>query len=238
MEYTVSDMMVVSLSREIRERETVFHGVASPIPMVAIMLARALKGDSITYVNIAGGVNAKPKNLKFSTDGPNMLEGSGCLFGLTDIFDLSMRGKLDVAFLSGVQIDRQGNLNSSVIGEYDKPKVRLPGGAGSAVILPTAKRILVWRTKHNKKAFVEKVDFISAQGNVDTVVTPYCVFKKKENVLVLESVHPFSSIKEVKENTDFAINGDDFPSTVPPSDEELSMLNLIDPLRIRDIEMA
>ena len=87
-------------------------------------------------------------------------------FSLAEVFDLSMRGGLDVAFLSGVQFDNHGGVNASVIGDYHKPKVRLPGGAGSAVLIPTARRAILWRTKHDRRTFVDKPDFLTARGNV------------------------------------------------------------------------
>ena len=94
---------------------------------------------------------------------------------LTDLFDLAASQRLDTAFLSGVQIDGQGRTNMSVIGQFDAPKVRLPGGAGSAAIMPRAKRTLIWRTKHDRRVFVDRLDFVTAAGNVDRVVTPLCM---------------------------------------------------------------
>ena len=116
-----------------------------------------------------------------------------------------MRGGLDVAFLSGVWFDDRGNVNASVIGPYEKPKVRLPGGAGSAVLIPTAKRAIIWRTKHDRRTFTPRVDFITAQGNVSEIVTPLCVFTMYQGQLILKSVHPYTSIGEVAENTAFPI---------------------------------
>ncbi len=236
MQYTIADQMVVCLARELRDGDTAFHGVASPIPAAAILLAQKAHGRAVTYVNIAGGVNASPR-LAPSTDGPNMLDGTASLFGLTDIFDLSMRGGLSVAFLSGVQIDRRGRINSSVIGEFDRPKVRLPGGAGSAVIAPTCGRVLVWRGKHNTKALVEEVDFVSATGNIDVVVTPLCVFRRVDGELQLESIHATSSLAEVQENTGFPIPTREYPVTPPPTAEEMAWLERIDPDRARDQEL-
>lgn len=236
MHFTVADQMVVCLARELRDGDTAFHGVASPIPAAAILLAQKAYRRAVTYVNIAGGVNASPR-LAPSTDGPNMLEGTAALFGLTDIFDLSMRGGLSVAFLSGVQIDRQGRINSSVIGAFDRPKVRLPGGAGSAVIAPTCGRVLVWRGKHNTKALVEAVDFVSATGNVAVVVTPLCVFRRVDGELQLESIHGTSSLAEVQANTGFAIPARAYPVTPEPTADEMAWLARIDPDRARDQEL-
>ena len=141
-----------------------------------------------------------------------------------EVFDLSMRGGLDVAFLSGVQFDSRGHVNASVIGDYRKPKVRLPGGAGSAVLIPTARRAIIWRTKHDKRTFTGKVDFITARGNVSDIVTPLCVFTMHEGELILKSVHPTSSIEEVAANTGFPIRYFSIEQTPPPTSEELRAL--------------
>ena len=146
------DIMTVSLARLIRDGETVFHGVSSHMPVVAILLARALHAPNAVHLNIPGGVDPQsPRLHSFTTAGEELWRTAEADFPLQEVFDLSMRGGLDVAFLSGVQFDAQGGVNASVIGDYRKPKVRLPGGAGSAVLIPTAKRAIIWRTKHDKR---------------------------------------------------------------------------------------
>src|SRR4051794_35722436 len=181
--------MVVCLARLLEDGETVFHGVASPIPMVAILLAKRMHAPNLVYLNITGSVDPDPAELPVSTVDPRLLRGTRSLVTLTDLFDLAARGRLDTAFLSGVQIDGLGRTNMSVIGEFDNPKVRLPGGAGSAAIMPRAKRTLIWRTKHDPRTFVEKLDFVTASGNVDRVVTPLCVFARRQGRLQVESAH-------------------------------------------------
>ena len=158
------------------------------------------------------------------------------IFKLIDIFDMSARGDLDTAFLGGVQIDAQGRINMSVIGPYDHPKVRLPGGAGSAAILPTAKRTILWRTKHDPRTFVEKLSFVTAGGNVDRVVTPLCIFVKRNDHLQLESIHPYSSPEEVKQQTGFPVETEGVPITPAPTSEELAALTEVDPNRVRLVE--
>lgn len=236
MEYTAADIMVTALARELGNGQKVFHGVASPVPMTAIRLAKAMHAPELIYINIAGGINARPLPLKPSTDGPNMLDGSHSNFGLSEIFDLSSRGGLDVAFLSGAQVDENACINSSAIGDFARPRVRLPGGAGSAALVPTAGRVLVWRTRHNKKSIVKKCDFITSQGNVDLLVTPLCVFKKIEGKLKLLSIHPTSSLEEVLAQTGFDIPVKEYPSTAPPSREEMAALAKLDPGNIRSVE--
>ena len=121
--------------------------------------------------------------------GGDLLDTAEASFPLMEVFDLSMRGGLDVAFLSGVQFDNRGGVNASVIGDYQKPKVRLPGGAGSAVLIPTAKRAIIWRTKHDTRTFCDHLDFVTARGNVSDIVTPLCVFTMYGGELILKSVH-------------------------------------------------
>lgn len=167
-------MMAVAMARLLRDGETVFHGVASPLPMVAILLAKRLHAPGLVYLNITGSVNPRPDHLPISTVDPALLRGTRALVTLADLFDLAARGRLDTVFLSGVQIDGQGRINMSAIGEYHQPKVRLPGGAGSAALMPAARRTILWRTKHDRRTFVERLDFVTASGNVDRVVTPLC----------------------------------------------------------------
>ncbi|HEY7032858.1 MAG TPA: CoA-transferase [Thermomicrobiales bacterium] len=226
-------MMVVSLARLLRDGETVFHGVASPLPMVAILLAKRLHAPNLVYLNITGSVDPRPDHLPLSTVDPSLLRGTRALVTLTDLFDLSARGRLDTAFLSGVQIDGRGRINMSVIGDFAHPKVRLPGGAGSAALMPTARRTILWRTKHDRRTFVDRLDFVTAAGNVDRVVTPLCVFHRRDGILAVESVHPGVTSATLKAATDFPISVDDeIPVTPVPTEPELTALSDVDPMAV------
>lgn len=234
---TAAEMMTVAMSRVLRNGETVFHGVASPMAMVAILLAQQTHAPDLVYLNITGSIDPHPDGLPVSTVGPELLRGTRALVTLADLFDLSARGRLDTAFLGGAQIDVQGRINLSAIGDYARPKVRLPGGAGSAALMPTAKRVILWRTKHDRRSFVEKLDFVTAAGNVDRVVTPLCVFIRQSGNLVVESIHPGVSPQDVIANTGFAVEaGDDTPRTPPPTEREQDLLACIDPGRVIDSE--
>jgi glutaconate CoA-transferase subunit B len=223
-------MMAFALARLLRPGETVFHGVASPLPMVATLLAKRLYAPDIIYLNITGSVDPEPEFLPASTVDPALLRGTRALVTLADLFDLSARGRLDVAFLSGVQIDAAGRINMSAIGPYQQPRVRLPGGAGSAMLMPTAKRVILWRTKHDRRTFVEHLDFVTAAGNVDRVVTPLCVFVRSEGRLEVESIHPGVTPETIRAETDFAVDvGPHTPVTPAPSPEEIMALRTIDP---------
>ena len=231
------DMMTVSLARLIEDGNTVFHGVSSHIPMIATLLAKKLHAPNAVHLNIPGGVDPqKPVLQEYTSAGGELWETACAAMPLMEVFDLSMRGGLDVAFLSGVQFDNAGHVNASVIGDYNKPKVRLPGGAGSAVLIPTAKRAIIWRTKHDKRTFSEKVDFVTTMGNVSEIVTPLCIFTMYNGELILKSVHPNSSIEEVAENTGFPIRYFSIEQTPPPTEAEMRALREIDPKDWRSIE--
>jgi glutaconate CoA-transferase subunit B len=215
------EMMAVAMARLLQPGETIFHGVASPLPMVATLLAKHLHAPDLTYLNITGAVDAKPEHLPVSTVDPALLHGTRAMVTLADLFDL---------FLSGVQIDRQGRINLSAIGPYDHPAVRLPGGAGSAMLMPTARRVILWRTKHDPRTFVEKLDFVTAAGNVDRVVTPLGVFIRHNGHLEVESLHPGVTPEQFRAATGFPVTvGPDTPITPPPSVEERAALRAIDP---------
>ncbi len=238
-EIRISDMMVCAMARLIRNGETVFQGVSSHMPMIAILLAKSLHAPDAVHLNIPGGVDPKPGQLRsYTSAGKELLEHSCSSFPLSEVFDLSMRGRLDAAFLSGIQIDRHGNVNASVIGDYHKPKVRMPGGAGSAVLIPTAKRAIIWRTKHDKRTFVDRVDFITTRGNIDRIITPLCIFKFEEGRLKLDTIHPTSSLSEVIANTSFQVEYDEIRHTPEPTKEELMMLRKIDRNDYRSIEFS
>ena len=233
----VCDMMAVALSRLIQDGETVFHGVSSHLPMVALLLAKRLHAPSAVHLSIAGGVDPVNPHLRsVSSAGSELWQDAASYFSLAEVFDLSMRGGLDVAFLSGVQFDNHGGVNASVIGDYHKPKVRLPGGAGSAVLIPTARRAILWRTKHDRRTFVEKVDFLTARGNVSDIVTPFCHFTMYQGELILKSIHPYATIEEIAAATAFPIRYLQLGKTAEPTAEEMAGLKEIDPKDLRNME--
>ncbi len=231
-------MMPIAMARLLRDGETVFHGVASPLPMIAILIAKRLHAPNLVYLNITGSADPQPDALPRSTVDPALFAHTRSRVTLTDLFDLSARGRLDTAFLSGVQIDRHGNINMSLIpgagGDVHRPKVRLPGGAGSAAIMPSAGRTILWRTKHDPRTFVEAVAFRTSGGRVDRVVTPLCVFRLTGGDLLVESIHPYASAAQVREQTGWDVPvGESTPKTPAPTAEELDALHAVDPAGVR-----
>jgi len=232
------EMMAVALARLVGDGETVFVGVNSPLPLVAATLARRLHAPDATLITIAGGVNATPARLSATTTAAGLAEGSASIFDNADFYDFVARGGIDLAFLGAAQVDAAGHLNTSVIGPHERPTVRFPGGGGAAFILPLAGRTVVWRASHSRRVFVERVDFVTASGRLDRVVTPLCVFRMDGGRLEVESVHPSSTAGEVARETGFPVHTSGVPSTAPPSEAELTALREVDPDGVRAAEFS
>lgn len=221
--------IVINLARFIRPNEITFSGVNSTLPMLACLLAKRAYDGEFIYINVAGGVDPRPSHIPVSSSDPVLAEHSASIFANEDFYDLCARGRMDLTFLGAAQIDGAGCANNSVIGSWEQPKVRLPGGGGGAVMLPTAKRACTWRTEHSKRTFVEKLDFRTAWGGFYGVVTPIAVFAKQEGRLALASWHPESSLAEVRERTGFTFDANDATSTSPPTAREHEALQALDP---------
>jgi glutaconate CoA-transferase subunit B len=229
-EYTPEELMAVVISREVRDFETVGVGAASPIPASGCILAEQLQAPHINLI-ILGSSEYYP----FPAGG-------------SELHFLAQRGDMDLFFLSGIQIDRRGNINLHVIGDYRSPQVRLPGAYGSAMLYYMAHRVILFRTEHTKRTFVEKADFVTApgitpanvhrEGGPAKVITPKAVLawdRSKESWL-LEGVHPGSSVEEVKENTGFDLRmSSSYKMTPPPTGKELFTLRTVVREKLRKI---
>jgi len=192
-------------------------GNASPIPATAALLARE-RGGGRPYVSLL-----QSRKHNFFTDGAR------------ELFDCAGQGRIDVFFLSGGQIDGQGNINLVSIGEYAHPKVRFPGSFGSAYLYYVVPKVILFRTEHSRRTLVSKVDFVSAAGTSEhniyrpggpiALVTNRCLFSFADGRFTLASVHPGHTVEEVIENTGFEFDRPDtVPQTPPPSRETLRLM--------------
>lgn len=227
-DWTPFSHIVVNLARQIRPGEIAFSGVNSTLAMLACLLAKRAYDFHFTYLNVAGGVEPVPKKIPHSSSDPALVEGSPAIFANEDFYDLCARGALDLVFLGCAQVDGEGRTNVSVIGEWKNPKVRLPGGGGAAVMMPTAKRVVTWRTEHSARTLVEKLDFVTAAGNLQTVVTPIAVFQKQNGWLALESWNPQVTLQEVTRRTGFRFDSSGAEPTVPITAREHDALTHLD----------
>jgi glutaconate CoA-transferase subunit B len=226
--WTGFSYIVTNLARFIRPNEVTFSGVNSTLPMLACLLAKQAYPFDFTYINVAGGVDPTPSKVPISSSDPVLAEGSASIFSNEDFYDLCTRGQMDLCFLGAAQIDGLGCTNVSCIGDWHSPKVRLPGGGGGAVMLPTAKRACTWRTEHSQRTLVQTLDFITAAGGMHGLVTPIAVFVKRDARLALQSWHPEASLDEVIQRTGFKFDATNAAPTPPPTTAEREALVAID----------
>ena len=220
--------IAIGMARFIRPDEVTFSGVNSTFAMLACLLAKRAYDFDFTYINVAGGVDPDPSFIPLSSSDPVLSQGSCSIFANEDFYDLCCRGGMDLCFLGAAQIDGEGRTNVSAIGDWHKPKVRLPGGGGGAVMLPTARRAVTWRTEHSPRSLVKKLDFVTAAGGMHGLATPIAIFEKKDGRLALKHWHPDSSLEEVTERTGFSFDAAGATPTPPPTAGEREALASLD----------
>jgi glutaconate CoA-transferase subunit B len=240
MEYTASELMTVNAARLLRNGDSVFVGVG--LPNLACNLAHRTHAPDLVMIYEAGVIGARPARLPLSIGDPTLVSGAAAVCSMYDIFTLYLqRGNVDVGFLGGAQIDRFGNINATVIGEYSHPKVRLPGSGGSMEIAAWANRCYII-TPHQKRRFPEKVDFRTSAGFLggrsernatgvrgggpQAVVTDLGILEPGEDgELVLTALHPGVAIEQVKANTGWLLKIAASPVvTASPTAEELHIM--------------
>jgi glutaconate CoA-transferase subunit B len=165
MDFTPSELMIVNASRALEGNQVIFVGVG--LPNIACNLARRSHSPDMELVYESGVFGARPSRLPLSIGDPTLVSGATSVTSMSDLFMYYLQGGLvDVALLGGAQIDRFGNLNTTAIGDYAHPKVRLPGSGGACEIAINAKQIfMIMRLK--RRAFVDKLDFITSPGHLD-----------------------------------------------------------------------
>lgn len=244
-----NELLAVMGARELADNQTVFTGVGAP--MMASVLAQRLHAPRLTMV-IEGGIVGpmwRPGWLPISTNEMRAAYHAQMLPGITDAFLLAQRGFLDVGFIGGAQIDQWGNLNTSAIGGYDRPKVRLPGSGGANDIISLCRAVIIL-TVHEKRRFIPKVDFITSPGHVAggdsrtrsgllfggvrRVVTTLGLFdfEPESRRMRLEAVHPGVTVEQVRDHTPFdLLTVERVATTQPPTANELGILRSLDPER-------
>jgi glutaconate CoA-transferase, subunit B len=233
----VPELMAIALARLVRDGEVACHGVNSVLPSLALALARRLHAPRLRHISIGGGLNGAPATLPRSSSGPGWLVGSPVVLSNVDVYQLALRGRIDVMVLGCVQIDGRGRVNSTVIGDFVRPRVRLPGGGGAAVLFQVVRRVIVYRTRHDPASLVPAVDFVTATGNLDRVVTPLGVFRATPAGLRLEALQPGATLEEVRRRTGFAVEPlAELTRLSPPTPAELAALQTLDPDRLRDLD--
>jgi glutaconate CoA-transferase subunit B len=231
MDWTPFSFIVIHLARQIRAGEISFSGVSSTLPMLACLLAKRVYDFDFTWINVAGGVEPQPVEVPLSSSDPAIVRGSPAIFANQDFYDLCARGGLDLVFLGCAQIDAEGRTNVSAIGSWENPKVRLPGGGGAAVMLPTAKRVVTWRNDHTPRALVDKLDFVTASGHMTALVTPLAVFEREPHAgarFRLAFFNPAVTVADIAARTGFSFDATTAKPAAPATARELQALAALD----------
>jgi glutaconate CoA-transferase subunit B len=227
MTYTKDEMMAVEAARRLHDGDVCFVGIG--LPSLAANLARATHAPGCVLIYESGTIGAKPEQLPLSIGDGELAETADAVVSVPEMFAYWLQGgRIDVGFLGAAQIDRGGNLNSTVIGDYARPKVRLPGAGGAPEIATSVREVFVM-LRQSTRTFVERLDFLSSVGGrVSTVVTDLGVLEPRDGELTLTRVHPGVSAAEARAATGWRLRvAEELKETDAPTDGELSALRAL-----------
>lgn len=239
MNHTDTELMLVRAGKELANTDTVLVGVG--VPNLACNLAKRTHAPDLEMVYESGTIDSNPSSLPLSIGDPDLASDACSIVPMEQVFGRYLQaGRIDVGFLGGAQIDRHGNINSTVIGDYDDPDVRLPGSGGACEIASNSHRTIVI-TPHRTRRFPESVDYVTSPGYVDgrdtrkqrglrggpeTVITDKAVIRfDDDGEMYVESLHPGVTAATVQESTGWDIQ---FAATVektpPPTEDEIRLI--------------
>jgi len=245
-EFTPGEIMVAAAAREIRDGEVAFVGMR--LPLLAFCVAKRTHAPQAVGLFEAGVIRdaAPPSMLYTMCDPPNIAGAAGCVPMLT-LMSVLQRGDVDVGFIGGAEVDRYGNLNTSYIGSYEAPTVRLPGSGGAADIACLARRLVIIMP-HERRRFRTRVDYVTSPGfgagpgwrarvglpggGPSALITTMGVFEydRAAGEAVLRSCHPGVTVDDIRrESGDLVFRVDTTEPTAGPTAEELSVIREYDP---------
>jgi glutaconate CoA-transferase, subunit B len=242
--FTKSEMMIVAASRELAGQRVCFVGVG--LPNIAVNLAQRTVAPDLELIYEAGVFGARPARLPLSIGDPTIVTGATSVVGMLDLFSLYLQGGLvDVGFLGAAQIDRFGNINTTVIGDYQAPRTRLPGSGGACEIAINARQVFVIM-RQSGRSFVDRIDFRTSAGNLggaeqaertrraqgwlgrgpSVVVTDLGIWRFDETgEMRLDSLHPGATLDEVRGTIGWTPRvADRLATTASPTAEELRLI--------------
>ena len=238
---TAGEIQTIVAARRLRHTRTVFIGVGRP--STAAILARMVHNPDLVLVYESGTIGAKPFHVPLSIGDGELAQTADSVVSVPEMFNYWIGpGRIDVAFLGAAQIDIHANLNSTVIGDYDHPKTRLPGAGGAPEIAASCGEVIVI-APHARRTFVEKLDFCTTVGHGDgpgarerlgfrgkgptAVITDLGVLEPDPSTkeLVLTQIHPGATVEQAREQTGWELKiSDSLTTTEPPTAEELAGL--------------
>jgi glutaconate CoA-transferase subunit B len=240
-DYTKNEVMIAASARTLAGERICFVGVG--LPNIVCNLAQRTVAPELQLVYEAGVFGARPARLPLSIGDPTLVTGSTAVTSMFELFAFYLQaGLIDAAFLGGAQIDRYGNLNTTVIGDYASPKVRLPGSGGACEIAIHARKILVIM-RQARRSFVDRIDFRTSPGHSGdpehdrargwsgsgptSVVTDLGTygFDEETGEMTLLTLHPGVTMDQVRENTGWDMRVSDEPGETPvPTEDELRLI--------------
>jgi glutaconate CoA-transferase subunit B len=233
---TPDEVMTIAASRELEDGEVVLVGVGPP--NAAANLARRLDAPGCVLIYESGAIGARPQRLPLSIGDDDLAAAAQDLVSVPEMFNYWIGGgRIDVGFLGASQIDAVGNINTTVIGDYDAPKVRLPGAGGAPEIAASAGRVIVM-VRHSPRSFVSEVDFVTSvgreldagNGQGSVVITDLGVLRPSpdDGQLELVAVHPGVDIDQVREATGWPLRvREPLETTAPVTERELAELRAL-----------
>jgi len=240
-EYTTDEMMTVAASRELHDGAVCFVGIG--LPSEATNLARATHAPNCVLIYESGTIGAKPDVLPLSIGDGGLADHADSVVSVPEIFNYWLQaGRVDVGFLGAAQMDRYGNINTTVVGPYGSPKVRLPGAGGAPEIAASAKEVVII-LRQKPRAFVEELDFVTSIGHrfggdsrkelgysgagPTVVITDLGILRPDPEIreITLVALHPDATVEEAKEATGWDLKVAEQPDTTDsPTEEELRIL--------------
>jgi len=241
-DYSVGELMCVTLAKEIEDGDVVVLGSFTPLAYASYILAKITHAPNITLLAYAS-VDTRPFQLSFTRAEAAATRGAALMWTmLEDLNSVHLKGRGDVEAISSIQADQYGNINLSVVGEYDKPLLRGPGGAGAPEVIKMHRKMIGYFPSHTTRTLVPKVDVITGTryviGAKERVksgyrpgpiryITNLAVISKeeKDRPFKIDSVHPGVSVEQVVENTGFELEvPKDVPETEKPTVEQVRLL--------------
>ena len=232
VEYTSDEMMTVAAARRLADGDVCLVGIG--LPSLAANLARRLHAPGCVLIYESGTIGSKPRVPPLSIGDGELADTADTVVSVPEIFNYWLQARrIDVGFLGAAQIDRHAALNTTVIGAYDSPEVRLPGAGGAPEIASSARRVIVV-LRHSLRAFVERLDFrTSVPGYGPTsVITDLGMLEADpgDRELILTSVHPDVTVGDVRAATGWDLRvAPDVQTTPPPTAAELDALRAMTP---------
>jgi glutaconate CoA-transferase subunit B len=226
--WTADEMMAVEAARRLHDGTVCFVGIG--LPSLAANLARRTHAPGCILIYESGTIGAKPTHLPLSIGDGELAETADAVVSVPEMFAYWLQGgRIDVGFLGAAQIDRHGNLNSTVIGHYDQPRVRLPGGGGAPEIALGVRDVFVM-LRHSTRAFVPELDFTTSLGDrVRVVVTDLGVLEPLDGELTLVATHPGVTADDARAATGWELRvAVEVRETTPPTAAELAALRGLD----------